>query len=69
MNLDLILYREIEKAISESHEKIALGIISGKAHCYDDYKYRVGQINGLQIALKLAKESHERISGVPKKEN
>jgi hypothetical protein len=69
VNLDLVLYREIEKAINELQEKVAAELIQNKAVSFDDYKYRVGRIRGLHDAMKAAKEAQERILGVEKRES
>lgn len=61
MNLDLILYQEIDKALSEIAEKLGAELITGKAQNFDDYRYRVGRLRGLQDALEVAQEAQKRI--------
>lgn len=69
MNLDLLLFREIENSLNEQMEKIASEIVAGKAHSFDDYKNRTGRIRGIQDSLKIAREVHERLLGVEKRES
>lgn len=61
MNLDLILYQEIDKSLSEIAEKLGAELITGKAQNFDDYRYRVGRLRGLQDALEVAQEAQKRI--------
>lgn len=67
MNLDLRLYQEIEKSLAEQIDQIASEIIGGKAQSFDDYRFRVGRLKGLQDALVVAQESQKRILGVERK--
>lgn len=67
MNLDLKLYQEIEKSLAEQIDQIASEIIGGKAQSFDDYRFRVGRLKGLQDALVVAQESQKRILGVERK--
>jgi hypothetical protein len=69
MNLDLLLFREIDKYVGELQEKIASEIVIGKATSFDDYRFRVGRIRGLQDALKIAKEVQERLLDREKRED
>jgi DNA-binding PucR family transcriptional regulator len=61
VNLDLRLYQELEKALSEIAEKLGSEIITGKAQSFDDYRFRVGRLRGLQDALEVAQEAQKRI--------
>lgn len=67
MNLDLELYRELEKSLSEIAEKLGSEIITGKALSFDDYRFRVGRLKGLQDALEVAHETQKRILGGERK--
>jgi hypothetical protein len=67
VNLDLKLYQEIEKSLAEQIDQIASEIIGGKAQSFDDYRFRVGRLKGLQDALVVAQESQKRILGVERK--
>ena len=61
MNLDLKLYQELEKSLSEIAEKLGAELITGKALSFDDYRFRVGRLRGLQDALEVAQETQKRI--------
>lgn len=61
MNLDLKLYQELEKTLSEIAEKLGAELITGKALSFDDYRFRVGRLRGLQDALEVAQEAQKRI--------
>ena len=67
MNLDLRLYQELEKALSEIAEKLGAELITGKAQSFDDYRYRVGRLKGLQDALEVAQEAQKRVLGGERK--
>lgn len=67
MNLDLRLYQELEKSLAEMQEQLAAEIVSGKAQNFDDYRYRVGRLKGLQDALAVAQEAQQRVLGVERK--
>ena len=67
MNLDLRLYQELEKSLAEMQEQLAAEIVSGKAQNFDDYRYRVGRLKGLQDALAAAHEAQQRVLGVERK--
>lgn len=67
MNLDLRLYQELEKDLSDELEKLAAELVGGKAQSFDDYRYRVGRMKGVQDALAIAQEAQKRILGVERK--
>lgn len=67
MNLDLRLYQELETSLAEMQEQLAAEIVSGKAQSFDDYRYRVGRLKGLQDALAAAHEAQQRVLGVERK--
>lgn len=67
MNLDLRLYQELEKGLAEELEKLAAELVAGKAQSFDDYRYRVGRLKGVQDALAIAQEAQKRILGVERK--
>ena len=67
MNLDLRLYQELEKALADELEKLASELVAGKAQSFDDYRYRVGRLKGVQDALALAQEAQSRVLGVERK--
>jgi hypothetical protein len=67
MNLDLRLYQELEKVLSEMAEKLGAELITGKAQSFDDYRYRVGRLKGLQDALEVAQEVQKRVLGGERK--
>lgn len=67
MNLDLRLYQELETSLAEMQEQLAAEIVSGKAQSFDDYRYRVGRLKGLQDALAVAQEAQQRVLGVERK--
>ena len=64
MNLDLRLYQELEKDLSAELEKLAAELVGGRAQSFDDYRYRVGRMKGVQDALAIAQEAQKRILGV-----
>ena len=64
MNLDLRLFQEIEKVLTELQEQLASEMVLGKAQSFDDYKYRVGRMKGIADALGAAREANKRIIGV-----
>ena len=64
MNLDLRLFQEIEKILTELQEQLASEIVLGKAQSFDDYKYRIGRMKGIADALNAAREANKRIIGV-----
>lgn len=64
MNLDLRLFQEIEKNLTELQEQLASEIVLGKAQSFDDYKYRIGRMKGIADALNAAREANKRIIGV-----
>lgn len=63
-SLDLRLYQELEKSLSEFAEKLGAELITGKATSFDDYRFRIGRLKGLQDALEVAQEAQKRILGV-----
>jgi hypothetical protein len=67
LNLDLRLYQELEKDLADMQEQLAAEIVSGKAQSFDDYRYRVGRLKGLQDALAAAHEVQQRVLGVERK--
>lgn len=67
MNLDLRLYQELEKSLSEMAEKLGAELITGKAQSFDDYRYRVGRLKGLQDALEVAQEVQKKVLGGERK--
>ena len=67
MDLDLRLFRDLERAITEELEKHAAELIAGKALDYSDYKGRIGRIKGLEEALKLAREIQREVLGIDRK--
>ena len=68
MNLDLLLYKDLEKHLVEQIEKHAAELITGRALDWGDYKYRVGQLKGLREALAIAEEANRRAIGIEDKE-
>ena len=68
MNLDLLLYKDLEKHLVEQIEKHAAELITGRALDWGDYKYRVGQLKGLREALAIAEEANRRAIGIDDKE-
>lgn len=64
MNLDLVLYQELERDISEEVEKLAASLLDGNVTDLSDYKFRVGKIRGFRDALKLAREAQARVLGI-----
>jgi hypothetical protein len=64
MNLDLRLFLEIEKILTELQEQLAAELILGKAQSFDDYRFRVGRMKGVSDALNAAREANKRIIGV-----
>jgi len=67
VNLDLRLYQELEKGLAEELEKLAAELVAGKAQSFDDYRYRVGRLKGVQDALAIAQEAQSRVLGVERK--
>ena len=64
MNLDLRLFVELENILGEQLEQAASELVQGKASSFDDYKFRIGRIRGIQNALEAAREANKRIIGV-----
>ena len=64
MNLDLKLFQEIEKILTELQEQLAAELIQGRAQSFDDYRFRVGRMKGVSDALNAAHEANKRIIGV-----
>lgn len=64
MNLDLRLFQEIEKILTELQEQLAAELVLGKAQSFDDYRFRVGRMKGVADALHAAQEANKRIIGV-----
>lgn len=48
--------RELGARIALEIERQSLFLVEGKATSFDDYRYRVGQIRGLEAAKGLASE-------------
>ena len=67
MDLDLRLFRDLERVITDELEKHAAELIAGKALDYADYRGRVGRIKGLEEALKLAREIQREVLGIDRK--
>ena len=68
MHLDLRLYEEFEKDISDLLEKHAAEMVSGKAVDWPDYKFRSGYLKALRDALSVARDAQARVLGVVDKE-
>lgn len=68
MNLDLRLFTEIEKILTELQEQLAAELILGKAQSFDDYRFRVGRMKGVSDALSAAQEANKRIIGLENNE-
>ena len=64
MNLDLRLFIELEKILGEQLEQAASELVQGKASSFDDYRFRIGRIRGIQNAIEAAREANKRIIGV-----
>lgn len=64
MNLDLRLFQEIEKILTELQEQLAAELVLGKAQDFSDYRFRVGRMKGVADALHAAQEANKRIIGV-----
>lgn len=64
MNLDLLLFEETEKTLSDLREQFIAELAAGKAQSFDDYRYRVGRIKGLHDAYEALVEAQKRILGV-----
>ena len=64
LNLDLRLFQEIEKILTELQEQLAAELVLGKAQSFDDYRFRVGRMKGVADALHAAQEANKRIIGV-----
>jgi hypothetical protein len=67
VNLDLRLYQELKQSLSEMAEKLGAELITGKAQSFDDYRYRVGRLKGLQDALEVAQEAQKKVLGGERK--
>ena len=68
MNLDLILFQEIEKLIIERQHQLSTELVVGKAADFCDYRFRVGKLRGLQDALEMAKVANDKVIGIDRKE-
>lgn len=64
MNLDLRLYTELENILTGQLEQLAAELVAGKATSFDDYRFRVGRLRGVQDALAAAQEAQKRVLGV-----
>lgn len=64
MNLDLRLYTELENILTRQLEQLAAELVAGKATSFDDYRFRVGRLRGVQDALAAAQEAQKRVLGV-----
>lgn len=64
MNLDLRLYTELENILAGQLEQLAAELVAGKATSFDDYRFRVGRLKGVQDALAAAQEAQKRVLGV-----
>lgn len=64
MNLDLRLYTELENILTGQLEQLAAELVAGKATSFDDYRFRVGRLKGVQDALAAAQEAQKRVLGV-----
>ena len=69
LNLDLRLFQEIEKILTELQEQLAAELVLGKAQSFDDYRFRVGRMKGVADALHAAQEANKRIIGVDEERN
>jgi len=67
VNLDLRFYQEFEKELSAELEKLAAELVGGRAQSFDDYRYRVGRLKGVQDALAVAQEVQARVLGIERK--
>lgn len=67
MNLDLRLYQEAEHDVTELHDRFLSELAAGKAVDWNDYKYRLGRIKGLQDALAILEEAQRRVLGIERK--
>lgn len=63
-SLDLRLFREIEKEISEAVERHATELMSGRAVDWADYRGRVQYLKAMRDALDIAREAQKRVLGV-----
>ena len=64
MNLDLRLYTELENILTGQLEQLAAELVAGKATSFDDSRFRVGRLRGVQDALAAAQEAQKRVLGV-----
>jgi hypothetical protein len=64
VNLDLRLYTELENILTGQLEQLAAELVAGKATSFDDYRFRVGRLRGVQDALAAAQEAQKRVLGV-----
>lgn len=64
MNLDLRLFEETETILADLKEQFSAELAAGKAHSFDDYRYRVGRLKGLHDAYEALTEAQKRILGV-----
>lgn len=64
MNLDLRLYTELENILTGQLEQLAAELVAGKATSFDDYRFRVGRLRGVQDALAAAQEAQNKVLGV-----
>ena len=68
LNLDLQLFQELEKILGEQLEQQAAELVAGRASSFDDYKFRIGRIRGIQNALEAAREANRRTIGMEDRE-
>lgn len=53
----------LEKKINEHIQNQALSLAGGAAHSYDEYRFWVGYMQGLRVALDLCTEVEQEADG------
>lgn len=60
-----VLARRLRDKLEHAKAILLLDIASGYAADWADYKHRVGQVAGLDAAIKLAIETDKELNGEP----
>ena len=62
-SLDTRFYRELRHELEQELDSKAAELATGRAQSFDDYRHRVGVLQGLQAALAFADRVERRIWG------
>lgn len=65
MEIEFKVTAELLARLQQEFDKEAKHILAGKASAYDDYRYRVGVLEGYQRARKIALDLEREMLGKP----